>query len=363
MIAGALSPWPPLPVSAWLHKPVQRLPFPLEEPRTRRFALGRTALWHGVRALGLCPGDEVLAPAYHHGSEIQALVAAGLVPRFYSTQPGLVPDADELETMLGERTRALLLIHVLGLVQPTVMWRRWCDERGLVLIDDVAQGWLSESDGAPAGYHADLALFCLYKTFGIPDGAALFLRSGRATEADGVSSGLRGTAKGNAAWVAQRWAPAGGGWTWLRSRRRRRFDPDAEIALGDTSAAMSSIARMLLPRLAANPAAATRRAYYRLLLERLGDMLPEEMPSLPEGAAPFAFPVWARDKPLLLANLARDGIDALDFWSTPHPALVPGRDSVGERLRRHVVGLPVHQELTPGDLDRIATAVVGSRHH
>ena len=79
--AGPLSAWPPLRPSAWLRPPTAHLPFPLEEPRAHRFALGRVALLHGVRALGLSEGDEVLVPAYHHGSEIQALWHVPGVPR------------------------------------------------------------------------------------------------------------------------------------------------------------------------------------------------------------------------------------------------------------------------------------------
>jgi CelD/BcsL family acetyltransferase involved in cellulose biosynthesis/dTDP-4-amino-4,6-dideoxygalactose transaminase len=317
---------------------------------------------HGARALGLGEGDEVLVPAYHHGSEIQALIATGLVPRFYKTRPGLAPDLDELESLVSERTRALLLIHVLGLAQSTLPYRRWCDERGLLLLEDAAQGWLAEVDCAPIGWHADLALYCLYKTFGLPDGAVVLVRAGGLPEPPSreQGSGLTSAALATTAWLAQRSSVVGAGWSWLKRRRHTVFDPQSEISIGAPNEPMASAGEMLLRRLATIPAAAIRRAHYRLLLEQLSDLVPDEMPPLAEGAAPFAFPVYSERKNELLAGLREAGIHALNFWSVPHPAMNGMHDPVGSRLRGGVVGLPVHQELKFDDVERIAAHVAGA---
>ena len=74
----------------------------------------------------------VLAPAFHHGSEIEALLRAGLECRFYEVGESLAPDPAELESLVGPRTRALLLIHYLGRPQAAARWREWCDERELL---------------------------------------------------------------------------------------------------------------------------------------------------------------------------------------------------------------------------------------
>jgi dTDP-4-amino-4,6-dideoxygalactose transaminase len=127
------------------------------------FERARHGLWHGLRALGLGDDDEVLVPAYHHGSEIEALVRAGLTCRFYEASEGLAPDERELEALLGPRTRALHLIHYLGFPQEATRWRAWCEERGLFLIEDAAQAWLGSLEGRPLGSFGDIAIFCLYK--------------------------------------------------------------------------------------------------------------------------------------------------------------------------------------------------------
>ena len=186
-----LSVWPPLPPSVHLRRR-RELPFPLREEGCRLFALGRHALWHGVRALGLEPRDEILVPAYHHGSEVEALTRAGLACRFYGGSDGLQPDESELEALIGPRTRALFLIHYLGFPQELARWRRWCDERDLLLIEDAAQAWLAHCDGVPVGSVGDLAIFCLYKTYGVPDGAALVSRRPPAQPSRRASLGVAG---------------------------------------------------------------------------------------------------------------------------------------------------------------------------
>src|SRR5215212_8259238 len=109
-----ISAWPPLPPGAWLRPPANPLPFPLEEPNFRLYAFARHALWHGVRELGLEPGDEILMPAYSHGSEVEALLRAGLKLSFYGGRGDLSPDEGELGSLIGPRTRALFVIHYLG---------------------------------------------------------------------------------------------------------------------------------------------------------------------------------------------------------------------------------------------------------
>jgi hypothetical protein len=109
-----LSVWAPPRFRMLVGQPAPSLPFPLEEPGCRLHEWGRYSLWHGIPAIGLQAGDEVLTPAYHHGCEVETLVTRGLVPRFYEATADLEPDPDELETLIGPRTRALYLIHPLG---------------------------------------------------------------------------------------------------------------------------------------------------------------------------------------------------------------------------------------------------------
>lgn len=348
-----LSVWPPLPRWVFARRRQPELPFPLDDPRCRLFALGRHALWHGVRSAGLGADDEVLVPAYHHGSEVEALVQASLRCRFYEGTADLEPDPDELDRLATDRTRALLLIHYLGFPQDAPRWRAWCDERGLLLIEDAAQAWLAARDRVPVGSSGDVSIFCLYKTFGLPKGAALVGPPGT----DPPEGRTRQLSPGP---LIRRQVSSLRSRSSLLGRLGRPGAPapsaatEEEFEFGDPHVAPSLGTRSLLPRVAEHGAAARRRENYAFLLGRLGDRVAAPFAELPSGASPFVFPLETRAKGSVLARLAMDGIHAFDLWSLAHPLLQEGIPAGQGGLRDRIVGLPVHQELRPADLARIA---------
>ncbi len=352
-----LTVMPPLSLKPYARPPARRLPFPLQEPRCRIFSLARQGLFAGIGALGLESGDEVLVPAYHHGSEVEALVCAGLVCRFYEGTRYLEPGEEELEALLGPRVRALYLIHYLGLPQDAARWRAWCDEHGLLLIEDAAQAWLGSRDGTPVGSHGDLSIFCLYKTIGLPDGAAVISTHPPKTPRRGHHIGAARVALRHMSYLAQRW-----GWLAdLRHRLRRTGasdDPEREFGLGDVGRAPYRATGFLLAREAYDAAQAARSANYAFLLERLGRFVPEPFGHPSEGASPFGFPIWSERKDELLGRLAHSGIIASNFWPVLHPRVPAADFPRATALKSGVVALPVHQELGKHDLERIVGAVL-----
>ena len=351
MRPARLSVWPPLPVDLYLRRPVKALPFPLDRPGYRLYAKGRQAIWWGVQALGLKPGDEVLVPAYHHGSEVEAIVRAGLRPVYYEVGENGAPDRTHLERMLRPSTRALHLTHFLGFPQAAAEWRRWCDAQGLLLLEDAAQAWMASDGSLPVGAHGHLAILCLYKTFGLPDGAVLTVGGLPLPRRLGNRSRPSRVMRRHAAWIAARLPLAG---PHVASRRAGRHD---EMELGDPDAPPTAGTRALLARLTEGDAAAARRSNYRSLLDHLGAMVAPPFDVLPATASPFVFPVETDSKRRLLERLDAQGIHALDLWSTPHRSLPDEGFEISRRRRARTVGLPVHQELRGQDLERIVTAV------
>jgi dTDP-4-amino-4,6-dideoxygalactose transaminase/CelD/BcsL family acetyltransferase involved in cellulose biosynthesis len=353
MNARRISAWPPLPVGAYLRKRSLGLPFPLEDPRAVLFSRARQGLWHGVQAVGLRPGDGVLAPAYHHGSEIEALLAAGLVCKFYDVTETLEPDEDELEALLTPSVRALHLTHYLGFPSDSARWRNWCDERGLLLIEDAAQSWLVTDAGRDVGSVGDLAVFCVYKTVGVPDGAVLLCGSSPPTAGAERALELGPLARRHLAWLAGRSRLAARG---ASLRSARPYSADEDFALGDPNRGPSTAFEFLLRRVVDPSPAAARRANYQRMLEELADQALSGFDHVPDGASPFVFPLRSESKAKVLARLAGQGIHALDFWSVPHRSLPTNRFPRATALRSSIVGLPVHQELLAADVERITAA-------
>lgn len=341
----------PLDPRVWLSRRRGSLPFPLQEEGCRLFSRGRHGLSAGLRALGIGHGDEILAPAYHHGSEIEALQRTGARCVFYEPGDRLAPDPAQLDALIGDRTRALHVTHHLGFPQDAALWRRWCDARGLALIEDAAQAWLARVGERPAGALGDVAIFSLYKTFGLPDGGALHCRAGAADPGGRGEAAVLRLGLEHAAWLAGRSRTVGG--LVSRVRPQRGYDATADFALGTPKP--PSAATLLALRRVVDPAVAERRRdNYELLLSRLADLVPEPFGTLHPGACPLVLPVRATDKRTFLERLRTAGIRALDLWSVPHPSLESDRFPRAARLRRTLVGLPVHQELRRRDLERIA---------
>ena len=239
---------------------------------------------------------------------------AGLELRYYEPGPALEPDPEGLERLLTPRARALYLIHHLGFPQDARTWRHWARERGLLLIEDVAQAWRATIGGRPAGSFGDGAVFAPHLTFGLRDGAIGLLGDGRD-------------------WAG---APPSGS----------RWDP--RLA-----------AQRLVERIVDDGVAPKRRANYEQLLSELGDRVSAPFDRLSEGAVPLAFAIEDSDPTGLRTRLAAHGIFASDPWSLAEPS-PPNAAFVATALRRRsTLALPVHQHLRPVDLERIVTVVTG----
>ena len=251
MTGARLGVMPPLPPARHLHRRSLPSPFPLDEPNCHLLSCVRHDLWHGVYALGLESSDEVLVPAYHYGSKVQALLEAGLRCGFCEATETLEPDEDELERLHGGRLLALYLAHFLGFPEDARRWRAWFDKHGLILIEDAAQAWLSERDGHPVGSFEDCFIYGLYKTYGLPDGGELLTTQppARSTSKSGSSAAV--LARRHGARCEQRWG-------WLAALRRgdgrTPYDPVEDFALGEPDAAPAPATLRLVARLDAKAA-------------------------------------------------------------------------------------------------------------
>ena len=293
-------------------------------------------------------------PAYHCGTEVGPAVDLGVLPRFWEGTKTLEPDEGELEGLLGPRTRGLYLIHHLGFALDAPRWSRWCEERGLLLIEDVAPSWLATLGARPLGSWGSLAIFSPWKTLGLPEGAALLCDRPPAPIAPHPSVPLKPLLKAVARWPAQRSSLA----VSLRQRRRRRRSESApEFGVREPERGISRADLALLRRMADPGIAEARRHNYEWLRGRIGERVPAPFDRPPAGGCPLGFLVRVEDKQGLLDHLAAKGIEGVDFWPTAHPATPANAFPEVDRRRATTVLLPAHQDLALSDLDRIASAV------
>jgi dTDP-4-amino-4,6-dideoxygalactose transaminase len=116
-------------------------------------ASGTAAIALTLTAAGIGPGDEVIVPGHTFIASALGVLHAGATPVLCDVNEGdgLI-DAAAAESVCGERTAAILAVHLYGQVCAMEPLRDVTARRGLRLFEDAAQahgaGWRDERAGA-----------------------------------------------------------------------------------------------------------------------------------------------------------------------------------------------------------------------
>jgi hypothetical protein len=204
------------------------------------------------------------------------------------------------------------------------------------------------------GSFGDASIFCLYKSFGLPDGAALLSKPRLSLGQARQPWGYRGLMLRHGSWLASRFPLAASAVAQLR--RARPYSSES-IALGDPATPPTKATIALLARAADEALLSRRRENYLFLLEHLSDLAVAPFNLLPAGAIPHAFPLRHAQREELIRSLKAAGIHAFSFWAEPHPALAGEPAPETARRRATTIVLPVHQHLRPRDLETMVAAV------
>lgn len=352
-------------------KPRVRPPFPLSEPSAHHVFFARNGIYALARLWGLA-GREVLFPSYFHGVELDALLEAGVRPRFYPVDRRMQVDPQEVIDRIGKETAAVYLIHYLGFPGPAEELAAACAERGIKLIEDCALALLSCAGERPLGSFGHAAIFCLYKTLPVPNGGILVLSEPTAirlprgeppnwaTTAAPIASSLlqrlelRTGHLGRAIRGGMRALGAALRW---RSAARHVATGTQRFERQHVRLAMSPVSRRILDNQDWAAIVERRRRSYFHLLGRLRAVCPPVFAELPPGTCPLFYPLRVENKEKVLQALWARGIEAVDFWHRGHPRTPWGMFPDADRLRRTIVEIPCHQDLDPPTVDRIADAV------
>jgi hypothetical protein len=366
--------------TAWPHMLVPRpaaavpLVFPFDQPGLRYRYFARNAVWDAVQVLGL-EGKRVLLPAYHHGVELETLIAAGVEPVFFRVDEQMRCDFGDARHRAAGGVAALYVIHYAGFPQDMDAARQLASELGVPLIEDCALSLLSRNGEEPLGSSGDLAIFCLYKTLPVPNGGLLLasgalrdrLRGLAPVEPPGIASTASHLAGSLLSNLELRAGPLGrrvrdsarsmGRWLVRKANVERvstgtqHFDP-ATVDLG-----MSALSHCVLRNQDWAGIVERRRRNYFLLYAMLRDRAPPVTGELSPGVCPLFYPMPAPDKAGAMARLLARGVETVDFWRLRHPAVPAGEFPEVDRLRESVLELPVHQDLSPADAEHVASCV------
>lgn len=123
-----------------------------------------TALFAALRWLGIGPGDEVICPSLSFIATANSVAHTGAEPVFADVDRETMNlDAASVEACVTGRTRAVMLVHQVGVPADLDAFRALARRHGLRLVEDAACALGSRWGEEPIGWpHGDLACFSFH---------------------------------------------------------------------------------------------------------------------------------------------------------------------------------------------------------
>jgi dTDP-4-amino-4,6-dideoxygalactose transaminase len=140
-------------------------------------ASGSDALLLSLMALGIEPGDEVIAPSFSFFATVSAITRLGAVPVFADIVPetfNVCPDS--VQRAITPRTKAIIPVHLFGQPAKMVEICEIAERSKIKVIEDAAQAIGSNLGGKGVGSLGDVGCFSFYPTKnlgGLGDGGML----------------------------------------------------------------------------------------------------------------------------------------------------------------------------------------------
>jgi len=316
-----------------------------------------SAIYVGLQALGIGPGDEVIISTVNFVANASAVIDLGAKPVFADVDPrtlNILPK--EIERLKTHQTKAVIMLHYGGHAAPIHEIREACGD-DILLVEDAANAVSSEYKGWPCGTLGDMGIwsFDAMKLLVMIDGGALYLPNGKVLEkakafrylglAPKGSSGIDSMAEGKERW-----------WEYdLVATSGRYISNDVLAAIG----------RVQLKKL---PGFIARRReiweyYQQEFYELFGTNRPPEPPIDTTSSYYFYWLHMMNHRDELAHCLAENGVYTTFRYYPLH--LVKYYDDAGgslpnaEAASETMLNLPLHQNLTDEDVDKIVGLVKG----
>ena len=300
--------------------------------------VAQEAVLHG---LGIGEGDEVITVSFSFNATVSVILRAGARPVFVDIRADdFCMDPAQVEAAITPRTKAIMPVHLYGLMADMAPLEDIARRHSLVIIEDAAQAHGAAYRGRKAGQFGP-AMFSLYATKNLMTGEGGFAT----TDDDDLADRIR---------------------LFRNHGMRVRYHHESlgtNYKPGDIAAA---IGLAQLGGLDARTEQRRRNAAY-LTRELSGDLL---TPTVPEGRDH----VWHQfvmrfpgERQRVIEGLTERGVGTLIYYPVPihkqaylQPFVRGAADldlPVTNRLADEVLAIPVHPKLSQDDLATIVRSV------
>ena len=315
---------------------------------------GTHALELALLALGVGPGREVICPSFTFVSSANAVLRVGARPVFAEIEEATLGlDPTDVERRVTPRTAAILPVHYAGVAPDMAALLDLARRRGLLVVEDAAQGLAASWRGRALGTLGDAGCLSFHETKNVTCG-----EGGALVVADPE--------------IARRAEIAREKGTNRAAFFRGEVDKYTWVAEGSSYVLSDLLAAVLMAQLEKLDAIQAKRAsvverYRRGLAKwaaERGVRLPKDLPDRTPNHHIFhlLYPDGRRRDEALIALRAR-GVSAtfhyVPLHSAPHARAIgvavdlPVTDRVAASLLR----LPLHPLLSDEDVERVVAAV------
>lgn len=123
---------------------------------------GTNAMFIGLKAAGIAPGDEIIITSHTYIATAGAIVMAGAVPVFADIGLDNMMSAESAAKKITSKTRAIMPTQLNGRCCNMDELQVLADEHGLRIFEDSAQGLGSKFKGRSAGTFGDFGTLSFY---------------------------------------------------------------------------------------------------------------------------------------------------------------------------------------------------------
>ncbi len=136
---------------------------------------GSSGLLVSLMGLGVGPGDEVIVPGFTYVASISAIVYARALPVLAEVDDSFNLDPADVEARITPRTRAIIVVHMLGASARLDEIKDIADRHGIALIEDCAQAFGATYQGQGVGGIGATGVYSFneYKTITCGDGGMI----------------------------------------------------------------------------------------------------------------------------------------------------------------------------------------------
>jgi 8-amino-3,8-dideoxy-alpha-D-manno-octulosonate transaminase len=131
----------------------------MQSPYALAVTSGTSALRVALAALNLKPGDEVITQSFTFVATVEAIIESRAVPVCTEIDSTFNMDPMDLESRITPKTKAVIVVHMLGTPARLKEIKAICDAKGIALIEDAAWGCGGSLDGKALGSHGRMGTY------------------------------------------------------------------------------------------------------------------------------------------------------------------------------------------------------------